>query len=82
MASLFGQENTFVLSIDDKAKVPIGVTAAVKQMSYEIRLPDHDFMKAPKHKLTPSVYAGCEIRSSSSKSDPEISNSGPTYIAI
>ena len=73
---------------DDKAKVPIGVTAANKQtplimhVDYEIRLPDHDFVKATKHKLTPSVYAACKIRSTSSKTAPEISYSGPTYIAI
>ena len=31
IASLFGAENVFVLSVDDKAKEPIGVTAASKQ---------------------------------------------------
>ena len=31
IASLLGPENVFVLSVDDKAKVPIGVTAATKQ---------------------------------------------------
>ena len=35
-----------------------------------------------KHKLTLSVYAGCEIRSASAHAHPEISYSGPTYIAI
>ena len=45
---LFGSDNVFVLSVDDKAKVPIGVTAVTKQVpliahvSYEIRLPDHE----------------------------------------
>ena len=64
------------------------MTAATKQaplvmhVSYEIRLPNHDFVKAIKHKLTPSVYAGCEIRSPSAWADPEISYSGPTYVAI
>ena len=59
--SLFGSDNVFVLSVDDKAKVPIGVAAVTKQaprimhVSYEIRLPDHDFVKATKHKLTPSI---------------------------
>ena len=59
--SLSGSD-VFVLSVDGKAKVPIGVTAVTKQapltmhVSYEIRLPDHDFVKATKHKLTPSVY--------------------------
>ena len=31
IASLFGAENMFVLSVDDKAKVPIRVTAVNKQ---------------------------------------------------
>ena len=88
VASFFGPENVFVLSVDDKAKVPIGVTAAkyqsplVMHMTYEIRLPDHYFVKAPKHKLIPSVYGAYEIRSSSSKKEPEISYSGPTFITI
>ena len=88
IASVFGAENVFVLSVDDKAKVPIGVTAASKQsplimhVDYEIRLPDHDFVKATKHILTPSVYSACEIRTTSSKVAPEISYLGPTYIAI
>ena len=88
IASLFGAENVFVLSVDDKAKVPIGVTAASKQsplimhVDYEIRLSDHDFVKATKHILTPSVYSACEIRTTSSKVAPEISYLGPTYIAI
>ena len=68
--------------------MPIGVTAANKQpplimhVDYEIRLPDHDFVKSTKHKLTPSVYSACEIRTTSSKVAPEISYLGPTYIAI
>ena len=88
IASLFGAENVFVLSVDDKAKVPIGVTAANKQsplimhVDYEMRLPDHDFVNAMNHKLTPSVYFACEIRTTSSKVAPEIFYSGPTYIAI
>ena len=85
---MFGPADVLVLSIDDKAKVPIGITAATKQaplvmhMTYEIRLPDHDFVVAPKHKLTPSVYAACEIKKRSNNSDHEISYSGPLYIAI
>ena len=49
---------------------------------YEIRLPDHDFVKVAKHKLTPSVYSACEIRTTSSKVASEIYYSGPTYIVI
>ena len=39
-------------------------------------------MKANKHKLTPSVYAGCEIRPPCAWADPKISYSGPTYFVI
>ena len=88
IVSLFGSDNVFVLSVDDNAKVTIGVTALTKQaplimhINYEIRLPDHDFVKASKHKLTPSVYAASEMNPPSSRADPEITYSGPTYIAI
>lgn len=88
VASFFSEKNAFVLSIDDKAKVPIGVTAAkyqtplVMHMTYQIRLPDHDFVKASKHKLTPSVYAACQIKAPSAKSEEQITYSGPTYISI
>ena len=88
IVSLFGSDNVFVLSVDDKAKVPIGVTAVTKQapfimhVSYEIQLPDHDFVKGTKHKLTLSVYAACKNKPPFSRADPEITYSGPTYIAI
>ena len=68
IASVFGNKTVFPVSIDDKAKIPIGITAAKSQvplvmhMEYEIRLPDHDFVKAAKHKLTPSAYAACQIK--------------------
>ena len=51
-------------------------------MTYEIRLPDHDFVKATKHKLTQSVYGALEIRGVSAKCESEISYSGPTYISM
>ena len=76
------------MSVDNKAKVPIGVAAVTKQaplimhVSYEIQLPDHDFVKATKHKLTSSLYAACEIKPPFSRADPEITYSGPTYIAV
>ena len=78
----------FVLSVDDKAKVAIGVTATAKQspllmhVTYEFWLPDHDFVKASKHKITPSVYVVAKICPTSSRSVKEISYSGPAYIAI
>ena len=75
IASIVGQDSVLVLSIDDKAKIPIGITAATKQvpmvmyMTYEIRLPDHNFLVATSHKLAPSVYPACEITRCSIKSD-------------
>ena len=42
IATLFGSESVFVLSIDNKAKVPLGKTAATRQaplvmhMEYEV----------------------------------------------
>ena len=68
--------------------VPIAVTAVTKQaplimhVSYEIRLPDLDFVKATKQKLSPSVYATCKIKPPSPKADTKITYSGPTYITI
>ena len=50
-------------------------------VDYEIRLPDHDFVKATKRVLTPSAYCACEIRASSTVA-PKNSYSSPTYIAL
>lgn len=82
LAGIFGNDSVFVLSQDDKARVPLGLPAANKQgpilmsMDYKVTLPDHDWVIATRHKLIPSVYAGLEIR------DGKVSYSGPTYIAI
>ena len=51
ITSFFGSDNVLVLSVNDKDKVPIGVTAVKYQtpllihMTYEVRMPDHDFPK-------------------------------------
>lgn len=77
-----GPRSAFFLSQDDKARIPLGLSAANKQvpilmsMREEVRLPDHDFVVATRHKLIPSVYAACRIEKSC------VSYSGPTYIAI
>ncbi|CAF1271257.1 unnamed protein product, partial [Rotaria sp. Silwood1] len=68
---------------DDKCKVPIGLPAAKKQapllmhLDYVVKLPDHDFVVAPRHQMIPSVYAACFINKAG-----EVGYSGPTYIAI
>ena len=51
-------------------------------MEYQVRLPDHDWVVADKHKLIPSVYAGIVIREQSMGQTDAVSYSGPTYIAI
>ena len=85
---IVGQDFVLVLSIDDKAKIPVKIPAATKQvpmvmyMIYEIRLPDHNFLVAIPHKLPPSVYPACEITRCSIKSDFIISYSGPMHIVI
>ena len=52
-------------------------------VEYRIKLPDHEYVVAEKHKLIPSVYAACMLQD---KFDPKkgtpVSYSGPTYIAI
>ena len=61
LASLFGPLLTSFIGQDDKSHVPIGITAANKQapllmsVKYKVSLPDHDFIVATKHKLTPTV---------------------------
>jgi hypothetical protein len=70
------------LSQDEKARVPLGLPAANKQiplfmhLEYKVTLPDHDFFIASRHKLIPSVYAVCVIRNGC------VGYSGPTLIAI
>ena len=86
ICSWFGPEVVSFISVDDKARVPLGITAAKSQapivmhMDYKIRLPDHDFAIAERHKLIPSVYAACEIKPNTFKD--ALTYSGPTYIAI
>jgi hypothetical protein len=88
LASFLGPSQVSIISQDDKAKVPLGVTAAKTQtpilmhMEYQVRLPDHDFAVAHKHKLTPSVYAALEVQSNGYGDPKAVTYSGPTYIAI
>jgi hypothetical protein len=52
VAVLLGEKTTFVLSQDDKARVPLGLAAANKQspilmnVHYRVSLPDHDWVVA------------------------------------
>ena len=84
LESLFGHEAILYLSNDDKARVNIGITAANKQASmlmkvdYKVRMLDHDFTLAPRHKLIPSVYAVCNI----DPIDGKTTYSGTTFLCI
>ncbi|XP_071575574.1 uncharacterized protein [Temnothorax nylanderi] len=88
LASMLGPAQVFFLSQDDKARIPIGKTAVEKQapflmhMEYRVRLPDHDWVVAEKHKLIPSVYAGIKITPEGMGKPEAVTYSGPTYIAI
>ena len=88
VASLLGPKEVCFISQDDKARVPIGLTAANKQapllmhVEYRVTLPDHDWVVASRHKLIPSVYAGIEIQKDGLGKPEAVTYSGPTYIAI
>jgi len=88
LASLLGPREVFFMSQDDKARVPIGVTAAKKQapllmhLEYRIKLPDHDWVVADRHKLIPSVYAAIVIKEKGMGRPEAVTYSGPTYVAI
>lgn len=88
LASILGPEQVFFLSMDDKARVPLGITAANAQapilmhLDYRVKLPDHDFVVAEKHKLIPSVYAGIVVKKDGERKPEAVTHSGPTYVAI
>lgn len=88
IASILGPHSVIFLSEDDKARVPIGLTAANKQapllmhVKYKVSLPNHDFVFASKHKLIPSVYALCEVKSNEMGRSKAVTYNGPTYISV
>ena len=57
LAGVLGPRQVTFHSQDDKAKVPIGLTAATKQapllihIEYKVTLPDHECLIVPRHKL-------------------------------
>ena len=88
LATVLGPAEVTFHSQDDKAKVPIGLTAASKQapmfmhMEYQVTLPDHDFVVAPKHKLIPSVIGDMKLVKSKDLTNDAVTYSGATYIGI
>jgi hypothetical protein len=84
--SVMGPDVAVFVSCDDKARIPLGLAAANKQapilmhLDYKVKLPDHDFVIATRHKLIPSVYATCLLKPDDLSN--AVSYSGPTFIAI
>jgi hypothetical protein len=51
-------------------------------LDYRIRLPDHDWVVAERHKLIPSVYAVVNIKENKIGDPSAVTYSGPTFISI
>ena len=88
LAALLGGNSCISMGKDDKAHVPIGITAANKQapllmnLKYKVSLPDHDFVVASKHKLTPTVLGLRKIEDHPVGDRSCVKFSGPTYIQV
>ena len=76
------------ISSDDKALVPLGIPAAVKQqkilmcMENPTKLAEHNFTYAPGHKLRPSVDSICEVVPGLPGRQDAIRYVGPTFVNI
>ena len=84
----FGPKLASFIGQDDKAHVSIGITAANKQapllmsLKYKVQLPDHDFVIARKHKLTPMVIGLPEIQDTTVADRTALKYSGPIVIQV
>ena len=75
------------ITLDNKNKVnlsrvPIASQRRVIMGLQRVRLPNHSFMIAPAHSLTPSVYMGMKIRLDARGSPEAVTRSGPMFIRI
>ncbi|GBN75368.1 hypothetical protein AVEN_247628-1 [Araneus ventricosus] len=88
LVSILGPTQVFFLSQDDKARVPLGITAAIKQapilmhVEYLVCLPDKDWVIAERRKLIPSIYTGIVNAPKMPGQSKAVGYSGPTFIAI
>ena len=88
LASWLGPKWCIFISPDDKATCPMGIPAATKQgkvlmhLDYKLKLPDHQYVVASRHKLKPSVYALCVIDPSLVGFPDAVQYTGPTAIRI
>ena len=82
-----GPEEVIFHYQDDKAKVPIGLIPANKQVplvmyvEYEFNLPGHNFAIAKQHKLVKLVIGNMQVTAKTFSVDA-VMYSGPTYIGI
>lgn len=51
-------------------------------LDYQVKLPDHDWVVAERHKLIPSVYGAMQIKSNKMGDLSAVTYSGPTFIAV
>ena len=86
LAAILGPAEVTFHSQDDKAKVPIKLTnkqaPMLMHMEYQVTLPDHDFVVAPKHKLGPSVIGDMKLVKSKDLTNHAVIYSDGTYIGI
>ena len=74
--------------MDDASKVTLGITAANKQQAilmrveYEVRLTDHSFAVADRHKLNVSVIAFHDIQRNKFGNPSIASYKGETFIRV
>ena len=87
IAAILGPEEVTFHSMDNKAKVPTGITAAKKQTlllthaEYQVILSDNDFIVDSKHKFIPLFISDMEVVKSKDFANDAVSYSGPTYMA-
>ncbi|CAG8734991.1 24591_t:CDS:2 [Dentiscutata erythropus] len=88
MVSVLGPRNVLVVSQDDKARIPLGLAAANKQapilmrLEYQVKLLDHDWIVAERHKLISSVYAILNVEGGKYRNSKAVTYSGPTFIRV
>ena len=68
VAGFLGPDKVAFHSQDDKANVPIGLTAENKQtplvmhVEYKLKFLDHDFAVAKQYKMVPSVIGDMHVK--------------------
>ncbi|CAG8626371.1 10680_t:CDS:2 [Dentiscutata erythropus] len=89
MVSVLGPRNVLVVSQDDKVRIPLGLAAANKQdspilmrLEYRVKLPDHNWVVAERHKLIPSVYAILNVEEDKYENSKAVTYLGPTFIRV